>query len=297
MKSRFAAVCGVAFVLASGPAWVMAEDKPAGKPPEKPQEKAPAKAPEKAADKPADKAPDRPAATQPAGPLKDRAGYVLGIIMAQQLKMRLQMDMPAEAFSEISGDEMLKGMADVFGNQKPKMTDDEFRMTIQEFQKILLEKVEKKNKEIGEKNKTEGAAFLEKNKAAEGVKTTASGLQYKVVKEGTGKQPTEADMVTVNYKGTLIDGTVFDDSSKHGSGEPATLPVALIKGWNEGLRTMKTGGKSIFYLKPDLAYGDQGAPPAIGPNAVLVFEIELIEVTPPKASTPAPAPMPAPAPK
>lgn len=297
MKSRLAAACGVAIVMAIAPVWSLAEDKPAAKPAEKP--------PEKAAEKPAEKAPekapakaaeapktDKPAATQPAGPLKERAGYVLGLIVAQQLQ---RMGLPPEVVGEFDEQSFVKGMSDTLQGAKPKLSRDDMQMTMMEFQKVIVEKSEKAMKEAGEKNKVAGEAYLAKNKTAEGVKTTASGLQYKVLKEGTGKAPAAADSVTVHYKGTLVDGTVFDSS--YDRGEPASFPVSggIIKGWTEALLLMKIGSKYQLAIPADLGYGEFGRPPQIGPNAVLVFEIELISIEP--ADIPAAAPAPAPAPK
>jgi FKBP-type peptidyl-prolyl cis-trans isomerase len=145
--------------------------------------------------------------------------------------------------------------------------------------------MEQKQKEAGEKNKTEGTKFLEENKNKPGVKTTASGLQYKVIKDGTGPQPKATDMVTVNYRGTLIDGTEFDSSYKRG--QPATFPLnGVIKGWTEGLQLMKVGSKYQFFVPSNLAYGERSVGPDIAANATLIFEVELQDVKPPP--TPAP---------
>ena len=129
---------------------------------------------------------------------------------------------------------------------------------------------------LGEKNKQEGAAFLAENKKKQGVKTLPSGLQYKVIKEGTGKMPKATDTVVTQYKGTLVNGKEFDSSYKRG--EPATFPVnGVIRGWTEALQLMKEGSTWQIVVPPELAYGEQGAGP-IGPNATLIFEVELISV-------------------
>jgi FKBP-type peptidyl-prolyl cis-trans isomerase len=115
------------------------------------------------------------------------------------------------------------------------------------------------------------------------VKTTASGLQYKMIKEGTGPQPKETDMVTVNYRGTLINGTEFDSSYKRG--QPATFPLnGVIKGWTEGLQLMKVGSKYQFFIPPNLAYGERAVSPELSPNSTLIFEVELLGAKPPEAS-------------
>jgi FKBP-type peptidyl-prolyl cis-trans isomerase len=145
--------------------------------------------------------------------------------------------------------------------------------------------MEAKQKQLGEKNKTDGTKFLEDNKKKPGVKTTASGLQYKVEKEGTGAQPKATDMVTVNYRGTLIDGTEFDSSYKRG--QPATFPVnGVIKGWTEALQLMKQGAKYQLFIPSTLAYGERAMGPDIGANSTLIFDVELQDVKPPP--TPAP---------
>ena len=134
---------------------------------------------------------------------------------------------------------------------------------------------------ISEKNKKEGAAFLAANKTKEGVKTTASGLQYKVVKPGTGPKPKATDTVKTTYKGSLIDGSVFDSSDQHGGS--ATFPVnGVIKGWTEALQLMEVGSKWQIFVPAELAYGERGAGDVIGPNATLIFEVELLSIEPPK---------------
>ena len=135
------------------------------------------------------------------------------------------------------------------------------------------------NKEAAEKNTTEGEKFLRENKNKPGVKTTASGLQYKALKEGSGAPPKATDTVVVNYRGTLVDGTEFDSSYKRG--EPATFPVnRVIKGWTEALQLMKPGSKYQLFIPASLAYGERGAGGDIGPNATLIFEVELMNVKP-----------------
>jgi FKBP-type peptidyl-prolyl cis-trans isomerase len=134
---------------------------------------------------------------------------------------------------------------------------------------------------LAEVPKKEGAAFLEKNKTEEGVITTESGLQYKVLTEGTGIKPTAEDTVEVHYKGTLLNGKEFDSS--YSRGEPITFPVSgVIKGWTEGLQLLSEGAKAIFWIPSDLAYGEYGTGPGgpIGPNTTLIFELELLKVTP-----------------
>lgn len=129
----------------------------------------------------------------------------------------------------------------------------------------------------GEDNLAKGKAFLEANKSKEGIKTTASGLQYKIITEGTGAIPKATDKVKVHYKGTLIDGTEFDSSYKRGT--PLEFPLnAVIKGWAEGLQLMKVGSKAELYIPSELGYGEQGAGSQIGPNSVLVFEVELLNI-------------------
>ena len=158
----------------------------------------------------------------------------------------------------------------------PLLSPDEVRTVMMEFSKDMRERAATATKEAAEKNTKEGEKFLAENKAKPGVKTTASGLQYKVEKEGSGAAPKETDTVVVNYRGTLIDGTEFDSSYKRG--EPATFPVnRVIKGWTEALQLMKPGAKYQLFIPSNLAYGPGGAGGDIGPNATLIFEVELTE--------------------
>ena len=161
------------------------------------------------------------------------------------------------------------------------------------LQADLRKKGEEKMLVQGEANKKEGDAFLAENKTKEGVVTLPSGLQYKILKEGTGPKPTATDTVVCNYKGTLLDNTEFDSSYKRG--QPATFPVSgVIKGWTEALQLMPVGSKWQLFIPSDLAYGARGGPGGgIGPNATLVFEVELMSIQPKaEVQTPKPAPNP-----
>jgi FKBP-type peptidyl-prolyl cis-trans isomerase FklB len=172
---------------------------------------------------------------------------------------------------------LVKGFKDSYGGGKTIFTMEEARRTITEFQKTMMAKQVEAMKKLGEKNKAEGKKFLAGNAKKKGVKTLPSGLQYKEIKPGTGKTPKTTDTVTTHYKGTLIDGTEFDSSYKRG--EPATFPVSgVIPGWTEALQLMKSGAKWQLFVPPELAYGEKGAGQVIGPNATLVFEVELISV-------------------
>jgi FKBP-type peptidyl-prolyl cis-trans isomerase len=211
--------------------------------------------------------------------VQDRASYVIGFNLGRTLK---QNDVNANS------DLIVKGLRDGLAGGNGMLTDAEMQSTMQEFQKQVQTQQEAKQKMVGEKNKTEGEAFLAKNKARAGVKTTASGLQYEVQKEGTGPTPKATDTVTVNYKGTLMDGTTFDSS--YDRGQPATFVLnQVIPGWTEGVQLMKVGSKYKFYIPAALGYGDKGAGNVIGPNAPLVFEVELLSIGEPKPATGAPA--------
>ena len=161
--------------------------------------------------------------------------------------------------------------------EKTSLTQEEALAVRQEFMKQMQAKRVAEQKVAAEKNKKEGVDFLAANKGKPGVKTTASGLQYTVEKEGTGPKPKATDTVTTHYHGTLIDGTVFDSSVDRN--DPAQFPVdGVIKGWTEALQLMKVGSKWKLYIPSELAYGKRGSPPDIGPDAVLIFEVELLSI-------------------
>lgn len=211
---------------------------------------------------------------------KDKASYAIG------LNIGLNFNRQKLA---INPDVFAAGVKDGIAG-KPQMTEAEVRETMMTFEKDM----EAKQKAVGDKNTQDGEKFLAENKKKDGVKATASGLQYKMIKDGTGPQPKETDTVTVNYRGTLIDGTEFDSSYKRN--EPATFPLnAVIKGWTEGLQLMKVGSKYQFFIPSKLAYAERGAGSDIGPNSTLIFEVELIS-TKPAASSAGPSPSPSPSP-
>jgi FKBP-type peptidyl-prolyl cis-trans isomerase FklB len=199
---------------------------------------------------------------------KDKLSYSIGMNIGHDLK-RQSID--------IDPDMLAKGLKDAFSGGQTLMTEDEARQTLADFQKEMVAKQQESMKVTGEKNRKEGETFLSANKKKNGVKTLPSGLQYKIIQEGKGESPKATDTVTVNYRGTLIDGTEFDSSYKRG--QPATFPVnGVIKGWTEALQMMKEGAKWELYIPSDLAYGERGAGNLIGPNAVLIFEVELVSI-------------------
>ncbi len=185
---------------------------------------------------------------------------------------------------EVDWSLVAQGLKDGASGGKTRLTEDEAKAVLTEVQNDVRKEQQEKMKEAADKNKTEGQAFLAANKDKEGVKTTASGLQYKVITEGTGPKPTATDTVVCNYKGTLIDGKEFDSSYKRG--EPATFPVSgVIKGWTEALQLMPVGSKWQLFIPSDLAYGERGAGAEIGPNSTLIFEVELISIKPKEAGS------------
>jgi len=213
---------------------------------------------------------------------KDKVSYSIGLNIGFNL---------GRQNVQVNPDVLAAGIKDAIAG-KPQLNADQVKEVMATFEKDM----QQKQKAAGEKNASEGAKFLEENKKKEGVKTTASGLQYKAIKEGTGPQPKETDTVTVNYRGTLINGTEFDSSYKRG--QPATFPLnGVIKGWTEGLQLMKTGSKYQFVVPANLAYGDRNVGPDIAPNSTLIFEVELIGVKPPASPAGAASPAPAVSPK
>ena len=213
---------------------------------------------------------------------KQKASYAIGMNWGTGLH-RQAIDVDTAA--------LLQGMKDALAGGKTLLTEDEARTALMQLQKEMQEKQQAKAAAEGEANKKEGDAFLAANKSKEGVVTLPSGLQYKILKEGSGPKPTATDSVVCNYKGTLINGTEFDSSYKRG--EPATFPVTgVIKGWTEALQLMPVGSKWQLFIPSDLAYGARGTPGGpIGPNATLIFEVELLSIkdkNPPPDKVPAP---------
>lgn len=204
---------------------------------------------------------------------KDRASYSVGMDLGRSFRAR---------GLEFNLDLLAQGLKDAFAGGKTLLTDDEAQDALAAFEKEMMSRQETRQKELAEKNQKEGETFLAENKKKEGVKTLPSGLQYKVIKAGTGKTPKATDMVKTHYRGTLIDGTEFDSSFRRN--QPVTFPVnGVIPGWTEALQLMPVGSKWQLVVPGNLAYGEQGAGNAIGPNATLIFEVELlsIEAAPP----------------
>jgi len=172
---------------------------------------------------------------------------------------------------------LLAAIKTALNHGKAEMTPKEAKQTIQSVMKKQQEKAMFKRKAKGDKNKNAGIEFLAENAKKDGVKSTASGLQYTILREGDGETPKASDTVKVNYKGTLLDGTTFDSS--YDRGEPISFPLnGVIKGWTEGLQLTKVGGKIRLFIPSDLAYGSRGAGGKIGPNATLIFDVELLAI-------------------
>ena len=200
---------------------------------------------------------------------KEKLSYSLGYDYGSRMK-KGSVDLDPDIFA--------KALKEGLAGKKATMTDQEMREALLPLQKQMVEKRAEEMKKLSEKNKQEGAAFLAENAKKEKVVTLPSGLQYKVIKEGTGKSPQQSDKVQVHYRGTLINGTEFDNS--YTRGQPVTLGVdKVIKGWSEGMQLMKEGSKWMLYIPSELAYGERGAGRGrIGPNQTLIFEVELISV-------------------
>lgn len=189
-----------------------------------------------------------------------------------------------EGMDDLDSKAVAQGIEDAIGNKEQKLTDEQ----LMEAFTFLQTRAEERMAEMNAKAVEAGKKFLEENAKREGVKTTESGLQYEVVKSAEGRQPTENDVVTVHYEGSLTDGTVFDSSIKRGS--PIDLPVGgVIPGWVEGLQLMHVGEKFKLYIPSELAYGEQSPSPLIPANSVLVFDLELLDIKGDEAEQPAEA--------
>ena len=198
---------------------------------------------------------------------KDKVSYGIGVQVAKTLKNQ---------GIDINSDLLIKGLRDALSGQKLLMSDDELNNTMAALQQEMTQKQQQARAKEADDNKKAGDAFLADNGKKDGVVTLPSGLQYKIVKPAEGKKPTDADTVTCNYRGTLIDGTEFDKSE---AGQPATFQVgAVIPGFKEALKLMPVGSTWQFFIPPNLAYGDRGAGNVIGPNTTLIFEVELISI-------------------
>ncbi|GAB4392776.1 MAG: hypothetical protein Tsb005_08260 [Gammaproteobacteria bacterium] len=207
---------------------------------------------------------------------KDKLSYTIGVDMGENFKQQA---------IDIDPEILARGLADVFANKPLLMNKAAMEQTLQEFQKKLHANREAIMKQLASKNKKKGEEFLATNKDKKGIQQTASGMQYRIIKEGKGAMPTLSDTVTVEYTGKLLNGSVFDSTEK--TGKPVTFRVSdVIAGWTEALQKMKTGSIWEVYLPPQLAYGEQGIGGLIGPNETLIFRIRLIAVDQPAHAKP-----------
>jgi FKBP-type peptidyl-prolyl cis-trans isomerase FklB len=202
---------------------------------------------------------------------KKKVSYAIGLDIGQNFKARaIDVDM----------DILIQGLRDAQGTGKPMLTSEEIQKVMTQFQQDMMKVEQEKRMAQGQGNKAQEEAFLKENAQKPGIKVTASGLQYKVLRAGSGPMPKESDTVKVHYRGTLLNGSEFDSSYKHN--EPAVFPLkGVIKGWTEALQLMKVGSKWQIFLPSSLAYGEQGAGQVIGPNATLIFEVELLAIEKP----------------
>jgi FKBP-type peptidyl-prolyl cis-trans isomerase FklB len=203
---------------------------------------------------------------------KAKFSYALGMNIGTGLGGQLK-----KQGVEVDWNLVAQGLKDVAAGSKTRLTQEEAQAVVTEMQNDVRKEQQEKMQEAGAKNKTEGEAFLAANKSKEGIVTLPDGLQYKILTEGKGPKPAASDSVVCNYKGTLINGTEFDSSYKRG--QPATFGVGqVIKGWTEALQLMPVGSKWQLYIPSSLAYGERGAGADIGPDATLIFEVELLSI-------------------
>lgn len=201
---------------------------------------------------------------------EQKVSYTIGVDMGHSIAQ-------IDENKKLDLDALIEGLKQAYAGDELEMSQEEMEATMKSFAETRMKEVQAEMEQAANENAEKGTAFLDENKDKDGVKTTDSGLQYVILEEGDGAQPQEGDSVTVNYEGRLIDGTVFDSS--YDRGEPITFKLdQVIPGWTEGLQLMKEGGKATFFIPAELAYGEQGAGPAIGPNSTLVFDVELLGV-------------------
>lgn len=209
--------------------------------------------------------------TAPLKTEKDKESYVIGLNLGADMKRR--------SVEDLNFDMLIQGIRDAYSGGNKLLTEEEQNQIWAAFQKSLAEKQKVNTMKTAEENKKKGDAFLAENKNKEGVVTTASGLQYKVLRAGKGAKPKLEDTVTTHYRGTLLDGTEFDSSYRRN--EPVSFKLSgVIPGWTEALQLMETGSKWQLFIPADLAYGTKGAGGLIGPNETLIFEVELISIQP-----------------
>lgn len=207
--------------------------------------------------------------------LTEKVSYMFGLNIGQQFQSQQ---------IELDPDAVAQAIRDVNAGVEPRLSDDEMQAAMNAFQQEYEAKIsalqaeeQAKFESVAEDNRRAGEEFLKANAEKEGVVTLDSGLQYKVIEAGNGESPSATDVVTVHYRGTLIDGTVFDSS--YDRGQPVSFPLQqVIPGWTEGLQYMKEGGKHELYIPSNLAYGPGGSGPVIGPNETLIFEVELLDI-------------------
>jgi FKBP-type peptidyl-prolyl cis-trans isomerase len=236
----------------------------------------PAAPPAKTSQTPAGKTSQAPAAKTHTAPTltlqKDKFSYALGMNIGTNLKKQA---------ITVNVDLIARGLRDAIAGGKTLITEDEAKSVMMAVQAEYRQQQQERMQQLGAANKTEGETFLAANKAKDGVVTLPSGLQYKILKAGTGPKPAATDTVSVNYRGNLINGTEFDSSYKRG--QPTTFGVTgVIKGWTEALQLMPVGSKWQLFIPSDLAYGAHGAGADIAPNATLIFEVELLSIKPPE---------------
>lgn len=210
-------------------------------------------------------------ATPPLESKKDKISYAIGLQLGMQME---------SLEDQIDINTVILGLQDGQAGREAKLSETEMRTVMVEFQTEMQARQEAKMQVAGEKNAQEAAAFLAENKTKEGIVSLDSGVQYRILTKGSGPAPQLTDTVSVHYRGTLIDGQEFDSSYKRG--EPAVFPVnGVIPGWTEALQKMPVGSKWQLFIPADSAYGNRGAGPMIGPNAMLIFEVELLEIKTP----------------
>ncbi len=200
---------------------------------------------------------------------KEKLDYAIGVDIARNMK---------KLGVQVSVDTMAKGLKDGFSERKALMSDEEIRQVIADYQTEIKLKLAEKTKLAAQGNKKQGDAFRDENQKKEGVVTLPSGLQYKILKAGEGNKPTEADTVVCNYTGKFIDGNEFDSSYKRGEPNKFKMDGGIIRGLREALLLMPIGSKWEVVVPPELAYGERGGPAKVGPNATLIFDLELVSI-------------------